>query len=255
MIIFDSKRQQDKLPIYRVKLQDHSFVIEFNGTTTSITSSNIRSHKQLLTDTITAFLRTNPTGFIELTNSMLQSIDNPQKGFSFSKDFITELERIADRLTYRLFNPSPISYPFDDFRSGIHFPLLYTPAYRSDWIDSYCPPATQYCVIELTYPDHLIYVQVHRDENRVLQYSPAPCAEGKENILDINTFMATMRQFVELDQQGFIKAFIKLKKHYDKMPPACNVHYYQLCLMATVYDHFYCDFNQAAHHCGLIDLD
>ena len=255
MTIFDSKRKQAELPIYQVQLQGHALVIEYNGETTSITSSNIHTHRRLLTDAITAFLRTNPSGFIGLTNAMQQSIHNPKKGLSFTEDFLTEIERIADRLTYRLFNPSPINYPFDDFRSGIQFPLLYTPDYCPVWIASYYPPATQYWILELTTPDNLIKVELHRDENRVLVYSPVPIAERGEHLLDIHTFMDAMRRFVELDQQGFIKAFVKIKEHYDKMSPACNAHYYQLCLMATVYDHFYNDFNQAAHHCGLIDLD
>lgn len=257
-IIFNSQEMREKLPVYRVKFQDKTLYIQHpQGTVCISTLTDFRSHKQTINEAISAFLRTNPTSFISINKAMLMSTQHPEVSPSFSEEVLYEIERIADRMTLTLFKPSPISYPFVDFRTEFLFPLLPEYDYHYDWILSH-ESNDRYFVLNMS-DDNLIKVSIYSFDSSyqrtISKFSSTPVADERESLLSIPIFMEAIRQFIELDFNGFVNAFIKIKEHYNKMSPACNAHYYQLCLMTTAYDHFYNDVFQAAHCCGLIDID
>lgn len=256
--IFDGKEMREKLPVYRAKFSGKTLYIQHpNGTSSISTLTDFRSHKQILKEAITAFLRTNPTSFISINKSMLMSTQHPEVSPAFSKEVLYEIERIADRMTLTLFRPSPISYPFVDFRTEFFFPLLPEYDYHYDWILSH-ESSDRYFVLNMS-DDNLIKVSIYSFDSEyrrtISTFSPTPVADRNEHLLNIPIFMEAIRQFIELDYNGFVNAFVKIQEHYKKMSPACNAHYYQLCLMTTAYDHFYNDVFQAAHCCCLIDID
>lgn len=258
-IIFNGNNSQKRLKIFRMYHDENSLYIR-EGDNLPVRfrySYDVEKNLRFVTQAVSAFLRTNPSDFRRLTSSMLNP--NRMRTNLPVHSFHNLLETIETKCTY--WNVGPLIYPdpfhldSEDFRMRIpHYPIGDFKDSLDHWISSYYPPISQYWVIKMS-KSGIITICDHRDDNNVFTYTSKPNATKDERLLTPDIFIKAMRNFIELDFDGFGDTVKELKSLYKKSPNSWNILYWQLCLMETVYRHFQEDICEVRFFCPWISYD
>ena len=259
--LYHGLKARQGLTIYHMRLDyKHSTLCirDDKGETVSFkTKDDVHNEITFLENAVSAFLNTNPSGFRRIICSM-HSPDQMAMNYNNSS-FRTLLEEIEGEctmwITSSLTQPNPFFCDSDHFRMRIpHYPLPDFKDYIDFEISSYYPPVSQYWVIRMS-KCGIITICDHRDAEKVMVYNPKPRVEKNELLLTPDIFIKAMRNFIELDFDGFGNTVNGLRKIYNESPNSWNIIYWQLCLMETVYRHFCEDIIQASAICPWISYD